>query len=265
MDDTIGESEKRFRSVFFDVGAGHVLVAPDGRIELVNKAYCTLMGYSEAELRGLDPDTITYPDDRVVGAWEFARLLAGETPYVQVEKRFVRKDGRILWGLVSSSAIFDDHGQLLSVFSHVQDVTARREAEEELREQTQIHDALLRALSDLDQIIILSEAGAPIYMNDGLARITGYQPEEIRRIGSLYDLVPVDQRSALVEMVQRSAGSGKPIRFDASVVRKDGGIIDLEVTSLQFQTGGHTRTFTLARENTSRKQLKRPAKRGSRA
>jgi diguanylate cyclase (GGDEF)-like protein/PAS domain S-box-containing protein len=255
--DARGDSEKRFRSVFFDVGAGHVLFSPDGRIQLVNRAYCNLLGYSGEELRGRGWAALTYPDDLAVGAEEFARMFAGEIPYVQVEKRYVRKDGRIVWALLSSSAIFDEHRQLQYVLSQVQDITARKRAEEALREQTEIYEALLQAQSELGEIIILSENGVPVYMNEGLARITGYEPAELGSMGSLYELVPTNQRADLAQAVRGSQGTDKPLRFEASIRRKDGALLDLEVTNLQFQSGGRTRTFTLARDITARKHAER--------
>lgn len=256
-DEALRESEKRFRSVFFDVGAGHVLFSPDGRVQLVNRAYCDLMGYSEDELRGLEWAAITHPDDRPVGAEDFRRMFAREIPFVQVEKRYVRKDGRIIWALLSSSAIFDEDGRVQYVFSQVQDISARKRAEEALREQTEIYEALLQAQSQLGEIIILSEDRVPIYMNDGLARITGYGPGELDQLRSLYDLVPASQRRQLQETVQGGFAADKPHRFEVSIARKDGALLHLEVTNLQFASRGRTRLLTLARDITARKQAER--------
>jgi diguanylate cyclase (GGDEF)-like protein/PAS domain S-box-containing protein len=254
---TADDSERRFRSVFFDVGVGHILFAPDGRIELVNNAFSTLMGYSDVELRGQTLDALAYPDDRAAIVQEFTRLLAGEIRYLQVEKRFVRKDGRLLWELVSSSTIFDQRAQLTAIFSQVQDITARKHAEEALHDQTQTYEALLRAQSVLGEVIILSEKGVPIYVNEGLARVTGYEPGELAQLRSLYDLVPAEQRASLLETVQGSAGTDKAVRFEAPITRKDGVTVDLEVTNLQFQSGERTLTFTVARDITARKQAQR--------
>jgi len=256
-DEALRESEKRFRSVFFDVGAGQVLFTPDGRVQQVNRAYCELMGYTEDELRGLEWAAITHPDDLAVGTEEFRRMFAREIPYVLVEKRYVRKDGRVLWGLLSSSAIFDDAGQVQFVFSQVQDISSRKQAEQALREQSEIYKAMLEAQSQLGEIIILSENQVPIYTNDALARMTGYEPAELAQLGSLYDLVPASQRNGLVETVRGIAGADKPRHFAASIARKDGTLIDLEVTNLQFQSGGRTRVLTLARDVTPRKQAER--------
>jgi diguanylate cyclase (GGDEF)-like protein/PAS domain S-box-containing protein len=135
------ESEQRFKSMFFDAAVGQLQVMPDGRWSAVNRAFCEMTGYDEAELLAKGWLAITHPDDVDVGNDQFTRLLAGEIHYFQLEKRYLRKDGTVLWVVDSVSSVFGSAGQLKYLVIQAQDITARKQAQEALAHQT-FHDAL---------------------------------------------------------------------------------------------------------------------------
>jgi PAS domain S-box-containing protein len=128
------ESEQKFRLAFLHNAAGMALVGLDGRFMQVNPSLCQMLDYSEPELLTRTFQGITYPDDRPIGHDLFRQVLAGEREYAWLEKRYVRKDGRLVWVLISSTAIRDDLGHPLYFVSQMQDVTERKDAERILRQ-----------------------------------------------------------------------------------------------------------------------------------
>lgn len=121
-----------FKHAFNHAPIGMALVAPDGHWLRVNRSICELTGYSVEELMGRRFQDITHPDDLEEDERNVARLLRGEASTYQMEKRYFRKDGSIVWAILSVSLVSDETGQPLLFVSQVQDITERKAAEEKL-------------------------------------------------------------------------------------------------------------------------------------
>jgi PAS domain S-box-containing protein len=132
-DEALKESEERFRTTFEQSAVGMTQVSLDGRFLLVNKKYCDITGYSEDELLGLTVADITYPADVVVESEKINRLLAGELDTFSSDKRYVRKDGSLIW-VKLTVALVRDQGKPNYMTGVTEDITQRKRAEEELVE-----------------------------------------------------------------------------------------------------------------------------------
>lgn len=131
-DAELREAEERFRSAFENAPIGIALVGPDGGWLRVNRTLCELLGYTEAELLGRTFQQITYPDD-LDADLEFVRqVLAGEIRTYQMEKRYLRKDGSLVWALLSVSLVRGDDGDPRYFVSQIEDITDRKRYEDEL-------------------------------------------------------------------------------------------------------------------------------------
>ncbi len=129
----MAESEARYRA-FFDLAAsGAATASPDGRYLSVNDALCRLTGYSRQELLQRRFVDITHPDDREQSRLAFEQLLRDETQSYRVEKRYIRKDGEIIWVQADASLVRDAFGAPLHAVCVSQDITVRHRAEEALR------------------------------------------------------------------------------------------------------------------------------------
>jgi diguanylate cyclase (GGDEF)-like protein/PAS domain S-box-containing protein len=135
------ESEQRFRGSFERAATGMALVGTDGRFLRVNKSLCEILGYPERELLGKTFQEITYPDDLEVDLEHLRRLLVGEVRTYQTEKRYLHKDGHVVWALLSVSVVHDEEDEPLYFVSQIQDVSERKVLEERLMSQA-FHDAL---------------------------------------------------------------------------------------------------------------------------
>jgi len=126
-------SEELFRSAFEDASVGKALTTIEGRYVRVNRALCGTFGYTPEELVGKQFGDLTHPDDRAASEEANRRMLAGEQSATLLEKRYVRKDGRIVWADVGVSLVRAPDGSPRCFITDVQDVTTRRQAEEQLR------------------------------------------------------------------------------------------------------------------------------------
>ncbi|HEY9288048.1 MAG TPA: PAS domain S-box protein [Candidatus Dormibacteraeota bacterium] len=154
-------SERLFRSLFNESPAGQILSSSDRRIVAVNRAFCEMTGYTQGEILERGWPAITPPDDQTGIFASFERLWSGELDNMQMERRYLRKDGSVMWGHVSVARVADDQGRARYVIDQVQDISERIEAQRTLEHQA-LHDALtglpnrVLARDRLDQAILLA-------------------------------------------------------------------------------------------------------------
>jgi len=130
------ESEERFRGAFETSAIGMALVGLDGKWLKVNNSLCDIIGYSEEELMEKSFQDITYPEDLETGLDYMRRVISGEIPHYHMEKRYVHKDGRIIWILLSVSLVRGEDNQPLYFISQIEDITERKRAEEKAKKYT---------------------------------------------------------------------------------------------------------------------------------
>ena len=124
------EQEERWTATYEHAAIGIVELDAEGRFIRVNEAICSIVGGTREELLGWRLQGRTHPDDRDVDEELYRRQVAGDIGFYSIEKRFIRKDGRVIWIAVRSSTVRDATGHFLYGVRVVQDVTERKEAEE---------------------------------------------------------------------------------------------------------------------------------------
>ncbi|MEA2574042.1 MAG: hypothetical protein QOH93_1340 [Chloroflexia bacterium] len=125
-------SDEQFRTAFEYASIGMALVGIDGEWLRVNNALTKIIGYSEEELLTRTFHDITHPDDLEADLEHSAQLLRGEIASYDMEKRYIHKDGRVVWALLSVSLVRHELGQPLNFISQIQDITERKQLEEKL-------------------------------------------------------------------------------------------------------------------------------------
>jgi len=133
VEEAVRESEEMFRIAFEQAPIGMCLVNPDGRFLNVNGVICHIFGYSESELLSKTFRDITHPDDLDTSNEWVRKLLAGETTILDLEKRFLHKEGHVVCGTVRAFLLRNIDGSPRFFVTHVQDITERKQAEEALR------------------------------------------------------------------------------------------------------------------------------------
>lgn len=222
----LAASEAQFRAIFELAAVGQAQVDPQtGRFLRVNAALCRMVGYSAAELAGMTISEITHPEDRERNLDQFRRMARGESPTYSTEKRYLHKDGSILWVQVEAALLWDEAGQPFRTTAVIQDITGRKEAEAALRHQQH----LLRTVTDnaASALVLLDMEGHLTFHNPAFLRLTGYAPEEVEG-KTAHELVHYrysDGRPFPIEEcpLDRSCWELKPVRGHEDIfIRKDG-------------------------------------------
>lgn len=201
------DSEARFRVIFEKAGIGIGLLDKDGKIRESNPALEHMLGYRNRELHGRTLFDLTHPDDQEISRRLFRELVAGKHTHYQLEKRFLRRDGSLLWARKIVSGVYSTQGELQFAIDMIEDITDSKGAEMALKES----EARFRQIADLagEWIWEQDAEGRYLYSSSAVSEILGYQPEEI--LGKYYyELFTAEDR-------QRIAPSARQI-----IARKHG-------------------------------------------
>lgn len=131
--EALRESEMKFRAVFQDAGVGIVITGLDGALLDCNEAYERLTGYRRDELLSTTFVQITHPDDAVTQRRRADEMLAGTISQLEMEKRYIRPDGELVWGHLTATLMRDPDGSPRFIVGAVEDITAQRHAAESMR------------------------------------------------------------------------------------------------------------------------------------
>jgi len=129
---SLRESEERFKRIFDEGPFGMSVVSPNYTIIGANKVLCELLGYTEQELAGQSIDYVTYEEDQKKSREFLGKLFAKSIPVSRIEKRFVKKNGGIVWANITTSAIHGKEGNVLYGLTIIEDLTNSKEAAEKI-------------------------------------------------------------------------------------------------------------------------------------
>ncbi len=138
VEEALVDSEAGFGAIFDLSGVGLIQVdTPAFAFTRVNQKFCEITGYSAEELRRRTYVSLTHPQDRKQTMKQLGLVFRGKADSWSVEKRCIRKDGTVLCVGVHATALRDDTGRAVRIVAMVSDLTARKQAEQELRDQSE--------------------------------------------------------------------------------------------------------------------------------
>ncbi|HET8650921.1 MAG TPA: PAS domain S-box protein [Gemmatimonadales bacterium] len=219
------ESEERLRAIFSQVNVGIAQTALDGRFLMVNERYCEMLGYTRAQLLEFTMEDVTHPDDRAQSREVFAEVIRSGIG-ASLEKRYLRRDGEVVWVAKSVSVVRDSSGQPSSAVLIAEDITDRKRAEEALRHTQKLESIGLLAggiAHDFNNLL------TGILGNASLA-LRSLTPDNRSDAASLLeDVIRASDRAAdLTRQLLAYAGKGRfylqPVRLDR-LVREITGLI----------------------------------------
>lgn len=173
-------NEQLFSSAFAHAPIGMSLIAPDLRCLRVNAAFCRMLGYTMAEMLARTVKDISHPDDAAVDLAYRTAMLEGSLEHVEREKRYLHKDGHVVWGHLSCTLVRHADGRPLHFISQVQDITERRQAQEQLRRS----EARFRSLTELSSDWYWEQDSDFRFVNfSGEARQDSSRPDPLNPLG----------------------------------------------------------------------------------
>ncbi|MEN6439478.1 MAG: heavy metal translocating P-type ATPase [Syntrophobacter sp.] len=166
------ESEDKFKYVFEHSTLPKSLTFPTGELN-VNRAFCEMLGYTAEELRNRGWREVTHPEDIVSTQEILDHILSGEKNSARYVKRFLHKNGDIIWADCSISLRRDNSGRPLYFMSAVIDITEKRSADAE-------RERLMAAIEQAGEIIMITDPQGIIqYVNPAFETVTGYPRQEV--------------------------------------------------------------------------------------
>ncbi len=256
----IQESESRFRTIYENALVCITTTDLNGRVTYANPAYCRLTGYAEQELLGMSFQQFTHPGDQLQNQNLYTQMVRGEIDHYFLEKRYIRKDGQVIWVNVSSSMFYNPTGQAMFGFAFIEDITRRKQAEIllsvqrdlaiSLRQSSDLRETLDRFLSIMCQLdgidsggfYLLDEKSGTFY----LSAHQGIQEEFQSRFANL----PGNRLSTILDQ------NWLPVYLDAEEVLEQTAAAQDGISSLAivpYQLDGKFIGFLLLSSHTQKK------------
>ncbi len=149
FEDELRESEGKFRKIYEEGPFGMALVNSEYKFTMANRTFCNITGYSETELKEFTFRDISHPQDKDLGIDDVKKLIKGEIPVFRLEKRYVRKDGRIIWVSITAASNFDKNGNFLYNLAIIEDITGRKQADEKIKTLNERLQLLVEVIQEL--------------------------------------------------------------------------------------------------------------------
>ena len=223
IEDSLQESEQKFRLAFEHANVGVCLVDLEGNVLKANDRLGQILGYPQSEVERFNVNDLAHPDDRDLSPHFMNGALSGYTQKVEFEKRYIHKDGQIVFGRVSSALIRDRQGKPLYFISTLQDLTESKRAEKALRES----EARFRSYFDLPLIGIAITAPDKgwIDVNQALCSMLGYSKDELTGMTWSQLTHPDDLEADVAQFDRVVSGEIDNYYLEKRFIRKDGSAI----------------------------------------
>jgi PAS domain S-box-containing protein len=213
------ELEQRFRATFEQAAVGIAHVAPDGRWLRVNQKLCAILGYSPDELLQLRFQDVTYPPDLQADMELANRMLAGEIETYALEKRYICKNGALIWINLTAALVREDDGAPKYFIAIIEDISERKATEQALQES----EARFRSMADSAPILLWvagADAGCTFF-NKSWLEFTGRRMAQELGNGWAEGIHPDDAPRVLDDYLTAFAAR-QPFQIDYRLRRYDG-------------------------------------------
>lgn len=221
------ESETRFRTAFENSSVGICLIATNGQFLQVNAKICQILGYYAPELLTFKFQQITHPDDISLSNEYLIGLLKNQNESINFEKRYLKKNGEIIWAEVSSSLLRDENDEPIYFITQIIDSTERKLALAKVREKDIQFRKLSAHVPDLIYQFTRSAEGnyfVPI-ASEGIINIFGCKPEDVvNDFTAIAKVIHPDDMVRVVEAIEYSAANLSPFECEFRVILPQKGV-----------------------------------------
>ncbi len=244
-EEELRKSESKFRAIYETSPYGIALVDREGHVLASNPALERMLGYTKEELHLKHFSDYTYPDDTPVEQNLIQQVLDGQIDHYALEKRYIRKDGRIIWALLTGS-LLDEQLRPAYGLAMVEDITERKTTQNEIEESEQKYRGVFSAESDAI-FLIDRDSGSIVDVNEAACRLYGFSREELLHLkGTDVSAEPEESVKSIRELLP------DPLRYHK---KRDGTIFPVEVSVSSFSFKGRRIVVSVARDISQQRHL----------
>lgn len=259
-EELILKGERKFRAIYEQAPTGiAILDSHSGQFTQINQKYCNIVGYSEEEMLDLTFQELTYPEDLQADLSHMQQLLAGQINSFQMEKRYIRKNGEVIWVNLICVPLWlepTDHRQHIAM---VEDITYRKQAEKSLQESEERFRTLYE--DNPSMYFTVAQNGKILSVNQFGAQQLGYSVEEL--VGHpVLDLFPEEEKPLVQERFETCLRCPLDLfSWEFRKVRKDGNIVWVkEVARAVPSKNGEIVMLIVCEDISERKQTEKALK-----
>ena len=266
--DAMENSEREFRAVFELAGSGKAMVdAVTGRFVRVNPKLCEMTGYTSDELLTMTFGQITHPEDLEWSTRELHRVMRGEAAVYNAEKRYMRKDGQVIWVHIIATLIRDADGNPHRAAGVIEDITQRKLAEAKIR-QSEASLARAQRIAGVGSWEFDLRTGTMTW-SEQMYRIFGVERDAFTPTAdNLFAFFPADEHEAIRAAGRCALRDRTAFRFDHRLVRPDGAVLHVSEQAelaLDDATGEPLKLIGTTLDITQRKRAEEEVAAASRA
>ena len=212
-EEEVRKSEARFQGYFSLTLHGIAITSPDkGWIE-VNDRICSILGYSRDELFRMNWKELTHPDDLAADIEQFNRILCGQIEQYTMDKRFIRKDGGVIWTNINIGCVRKSNGSVDYILGLMEDISERKLMEESLKKTVQVlNDTGKMAKVGGWELDLLTQEVS--WMGE-VYRIHGVEPGNKIMLEEALNFYAPEYRPALEEALKKTAETGEPFDLES--------------------------------------------------
>jgi len=248
------KSEARFRSYFDLPLHGIAITSPAKGWIQVNDRICSILGYSRDEIVLMTWSEMTHPDDLAADLEQFSRVLSGQIDQYNMEKRFIRKDGKVIWTNLSVGCVRKPDGSVDHMIALVEDITSSKLAEEALRESEEKYRLVVENAAE---VILIAQDGLLKYVNPVAVKILGYSEEVLTSMPFVKLIHPEDVKKVFeAHMSVMRCEENQPVH-QFRVVPSDGAVRWVDSRAVVISYEGKPATVNFITDITERKQAEK--------
>ncbi|TKC63892.1 PAS domain S-box protein [Pedobacter hiemivivus] len=249
LEEELYQSEAQFKQAFEHSLVGMALISPQGKWERVNRSLCQMLGYTEHEMKALSIQDLTHPDDLKGSQTILEDLALGKIEEVKYEKRYLHKDGSAIWVIIAATMLYDSAGKALHYVSQIEDITKRKEIENDLVLSEKKYRTIFENVQDV--FYQTNQEGIVTEISPSISHHSGYLRTEIigKPVGDFYYYL--QDRERIIEQLRIN---GAVIDFEVRLKTKDEELRYASVNAkLNVENGVITGTEGSMRDVTRRK------------
>lgn len=252
-EEALRASEKHFRAIFDQSPIAIALIDMQGRPIISNVTMSEMLGYSNQELSKMKFTEFTFQEDIEKDLTQFGELIEGRISNYSMEKRYVHKNGNLIWANLFVTLLRNEKGMPHEIIGMIEDITERKNTEEALKESEIKYRAFFE--NSMDAILLTSPDGKIFSANQAACSMFGYSENELIKLGKSGIQDATDIRlSVLLEYRKLNGNALGEVTF----IRKDGTRFPAEISTSIFKNHiGLDRTSMIIRDISERKSTEK--------